>query len=153
MTQKFYQKASVQVAIISTLGLIIITLITIAHQRSQLKQDNDRLQADLSEKTSEVQRLETLLIPFRTIALERYTGTESEALAKLASRITELESLDQKRTLELDNLKKKVKKCGRTCSTLNINTYSSPARTNRKWNKNFTSIHTFKKRITWISFF
>lgn len=109
MTQKFYQKASVQVAIVSTLGLIVIALLTIAHQRSGLKKDNARLQRETTDKSAEIQRLETLLTPFRTIALERYTGSEQEALAKLASRIAELEVLDQKRTLEVETLKLRLK--------------------------------------------
>jgi len=44
------------------------------------------------KKDAEIQRLEILLTPFRTIALERYTGSETEAILKLATRIQELES-------------------------------------------------------------
>ncbi len=78
MSQKFYQKASVQVAMVSAVVLIIVTIITIAHQRSQLKSDNIRLQRENDTKTTEIQRLETLLTPFRTIALEKYTLPEAE---------------------------------------------------------------------------
>ena len=41
----------------------------------------------------QIQLLETQLTPFRTIALERFNGTEAEALSKLAFQINDLESV------------------------------------------------------------
>lgn len=92
MAQKFYQKASVQGAIVGAIALILVSLITVAHQRSQLKSDNSQLKHESDLQIAEIQRLETLLAPFRTIALQRYTDPEPEALRKLAHRISELES-------------------------------------------------------------
>ena len=46
----------------------------------------------LLAKNSEIQRLETILTPFRTIALERFTGSESVALKKLADQLLSLEA-------------------------------------------------------------
>jgi hypothetical protein len=45
----------------------------------------------INEKTADIQRLETLLTPFRTIALQRFTGPESDALMKLADQVMALD--------------------------------------------------------------
>jgi len=108
MSQKFYQKASVQVAIVSAIGLIIVTILTIAHQRSQLKSDNIRLHQENDAKTAEIQRLETLLTPFRTIALEKYTLPEAEALRKLAGQIGELQVADKRKTDKIAELESEL---------------------------------------------
>jgi len=108
MSQKFYQKASVQVAMVSGIGLILVTLITIAHQRSQLKSDNIRLQRENDAKVTEIQRLETLLTPFRTIALEKYTLPEAEALRKLAGQIGVLQNADKQKTEKIAQLEKEL---------------------------------------------
>jgi cell division protein FtsL len=108
MSQKFYQKASVQVAMVTAIGLIIVTLITIAHQRSQLKSDNNRLQRENESKTTEIQRLETLLTPFRTIALEKYTLPEAEALRKLAKQIGVLQDADKQKKEKITQLEKEL---------------------------------------------
>ena len=108
MTQKFYQKASVQVSIIAAIGLIIATLITVGHQRSALKLDNETLEREVTNKTAEIQRLETLLTPFRTIALEKYTGNEKEALRKLAEYVIALQEKDAEQTKRIKELQKEV---------------------------------------------
>jgi hypothetical protein len=87
MAQRFYQKASVQVAIISGFVVLITAGVTIWHQRSELTRENKRLLVLSEDQKADVQRLETLLTPFRTIALEKFTGTEAEALQQLAERI------------------------------------------------------------------
>jgi hypothetical protein len=91
MAQKWYQKASVQTAIVSACALIVVALIPIALQVPRLQSENQKLRDGLDEKTAEIQRLETLLVPFKTIALERFTGSEAEALGKLAERLKILE--------------------------------------------------------------
>jgi len=110
MTQKFYQKASVQVAIVSAIGLVVVTLITIWHQRSQLKADNKALQGEVQQTKAEIQRLETLLTPFRTIALEKFTGDEKDALRKLADYVIELHQRDVEQTRRIAELQKEVDK-------------------------------------------
>lgn len=109
MTQKFYQKASVQVAIVSAVGLLAVTAITIWHQRSQLKADNQNLLRDVHKKTAEIQQLETLLTPFRTIALERFTGDEKDALRKLADYVVELQRKDAEQTKRIAELENQTK--------------------------------------------
>ncbi len=91
MAQRFWHKATVQGAIVGGLALIIVVLIPLVFQVPKLRGDIETLRNALKAKDAEVQRLETLLTPFRTIALERYTGSEAEALSKLARRIQELE--------------------------------------------------------------
>ena len=92
MTQKIYQKASVQTAFVSGILFLIGIAIPNIFNIPKLKDRIFNLEKENADKTAEVQRLETLLAPFRTIALERYTGTEADALSKLALRINELES-------------------------------------------------------------
>jgi hypothetical protein len=50
------------------------------------------LNKKIEEQRGQIQLLETQLTPFRTIALERFTGTEAQALAKLAFQLNDLES-------------------------------------------------------------
>ncbi len=92
MAQKFYEKASVQTAIISGMFLLLGISIPYIFRIPKLQDKISVLEKETFEKTAEIQRLETLLAPFRTIALEKYTGTEAEALSKLALKIKELES-------------------------------------------------------------
>ena len=92
MSQKFYQKATVQVAMVSGLVVLLVTAITICHQRSELTRENKRLNSLTQKQTAEIQRLETQLTPFKTIALEKYTGSEQDRMKKLAERIQELEN-------------------------------------------------------------
>jgi len=65
------------------------------HQGTQISDLKETLEAkdtEIQGKNIEIQRLETLLTPFRQIALERYTGTEDERLAALAVRVKEVEA-------------------------------------------------------------
>lgn len=75
-----------------------------------LKSNNVELNQKLTDKTADVQRLETQLAPFKTIALERYTGPENEALAKLASQIQLLQDLDAQKTVKIESLQKELDK-------------------------------------------
>jgi hypothetical protein len=110
MAQAWYQKTGVQSAIAGGMFLIIAAMIPSVIERFGLKKENAEIKADLSTAQAEVQRLETLLTPFRTIALEKYTGDEREALLKLAGRINELEGLNIEKTKELESLKEQLRK-------------------------------------------
>ena len=106
MAKKWYSSVTVIAAIIIAAGGITVAGMHIWNNRSQIKQDNEEykteintkntkindLQQELSNKNTEIQRLETQLTPFRTIALEKYTGSEQEALRKLANELEELKS-------------------------------------------------------------
>ncbi len=103
----------VQAALLLIIGTIVVTLINIANDRSALYQENRSLKQNVEEQkdeikslahekekfTSEVQRLETILTPFRTIALEKYTGSEEEILEKLRDDL----NLVEKKTLALED--------------------------------------------------
>lgn len=110
MSQKFYQKVGVQVSMVTAIGLIIATGMTIAHQRSQLKEDNTRLQRENEQQRAEIQRLDTLLTPFRTIALERYTLPEAQALRKLAEQIGVLQEADHQKSERISQLEIDLKR-------------------------------------------
>jgi len=58
----------------------------------------------ISNKTSEIQRLETLLTPFRTIALEKFTGNEKEALRELVNYVDKLQEKDKEQAILLKEL-------------------------------------------------
>ena len=106
MAQRFFEKASVQVAIVTGIVALLIACMHIWNNRSQLKRDNENyikdlktkddrinsLKQEIQKQTSEVQRLETQLTPFKTIALEKFTGSEQEALRKLANELDELKN-------------------------------------------------------------
>jgi len=87
MAQKWYQKASVQTAIISGVFLLIGIAIPTIFKIPALEIKIDQLENDNSAKTAEIQRLETQLTPFRTIAIEKFTGSEQEALRQLANEL------------------------------------------------------------------
>jgi hypothetical protein len=106
VAKKWYSSVGVIAATILAVGGIIVAGMYIWNDRSQMAKDNkiykaeldrnrtkiNELQQQLSNKNGEVQRLETLLTPFRTIALEKYTGSEQEALRKLANELEKLKS-------------------------------------------------------------
>jgi hypothetical protein len=102
MAQRWFQKAGVQAAIVGGLALLIVTILPIALQVPKLRDRVSQLESETSAKDREIQRLETLLTPFRTIALERYTGPESEALRKLA---TDMKSIQQDLETKGDTIK------------------------------------------------
>ena len=56
MAQRFYNKTSVQVAIVTAIGLIVVALISISNQRSELKTSNDEMQKEIISKTATIQR-------------------------------------------------------------------------------------------------
>jgi len=98
-TKKWHQYVGVRAALIGALAFITVAGMKIWHNRSKLVQDNEQyktqintLTQNLSDKNFEIQRLETQLAPFKTIALEKYTGSEQERLQKLAERIEDLEN-------------------------------------------------------------
>ena len=106
MKKQWHQYVGIRAAIIMAIGGIIVAGMYIWNNRSELKQSNNNykdeiknkndlisdIQQQLSQKNSEIQRLETQLTPFRTIALEKYTGSEQEALEKLAQNLKIIES-------------------------------------------------------------
>jgi hypothetical protein len=92
MAQKWYQKASVQTAIVSGVFFLIGVAIPYFFKIPILENKIDLLEKDNSDKTAEIQRLETQLTPFKTIALEKYTGSEQEALQQLAHDIQEIQN-------------------------------------------------------------
>lgn len=122
MTKKWHQYVAIRAAIILAVGGIIVAGINIWHARSELKQNNEEyideiknkdaliseLYRQLSQKDSEIQRMETQLTPFRTIALEKYTGSEQEALKKLADELEELRNADLSILLKLRNIEDTV---------------------------------------------
>jgi hypothetical protein len=91
-------------------ALIIIALIPIALQVPRLRDDNRALERSIGEKNAELQRLEAQLAPFKTIALERYTGPEAEALARLASQVELLQRLDAEKTAKIETLQQSLDK-------------------------------------------
>ena len=68
----------------------------------------DTQNKEIEKKNADIQRLETQLTPFRTIALGRFTGSEPEALKKLAEQLTLLQSADERKTAEINKLKASV---------------------------------------------
>ncbi len=77
---------------------------------SSLEENVTKRESVIRDKTAEIQRLETLLTPFRTIALERYAGPEGEALQQLADQIGILQNADKKKSQEINRLETELNK-------------------------------------------
>ena len=110
MATKWYQKATVQGALVAAAALIIVTSVPIALQVPNLNDEIRFLERKLGERSAEIQRLETQLAPFKTIALARYTGPENEALAKLAGQVELLQRLDEEKTAKIKALEESIQK-------------------------------------------
>ncbi len=91
MTQKWYKKASVQTAIVSGIFLLVGIAIPYSLKIPELENKIEEMKKENLDKTAEIQRLETILTPFRTIALGKYTGSEQETLRKFARDLETLE--------------------------------------------------------------
>ena len=124
MAKTWYQTATVKGAFILTLGGLAVAGLNIWQARSQLTQDNQNykteiaeknktiqsLQQKLSDKTEEIQHLEIELTPFKTIALAKYTGSESEALQELASDIGRLQKANHKNRQKIAELEEELER-------------------------------------------
>jgi hypothetical protein len=82
--QAWYKKASVQTAIASGIFLVMVT--GVVHMSPKR-----RLEAEAQDLKREIQRPETQLAPFRTLAVARFGGSEMDALSKLASQIRDVQ--------------------------------------------------------------
>jgi|GEM_PF-3097880 len=114
----------VQAALIGLLGTTIVAIAGIlgvwysSHSKaSGLEADVAALQRTVTSqkdtiraKDAEIQRLETLLTPFKTIALEKYTGTEAEALRQLGSQLQQLQDSDTLKTKKIVDLEVELQK-------------------------------------------
>ena len=76
--------------------LLFVGLVWISYNElfriPSIKEKVANLEGENDKKASEIQRLETLLVPFKTIALEKYTGSEQEAVQKLAKELSDLKN-------------------------------------------------------------
>jgi hypothetical protein len=108
MAQKWYQKASVQTAIVSGIFFLVGISIPYFFQIPKLKNEIKDLKQETSDKTSEIQRLEIQLTPFRTIALEKYAAPEGEALKQLAERIKTIDESLVNAQKELEKTKEEL---------------------------------------------
>ena len=76
MAQKWYQKASVQTALVSGFVFLIGIAIPYLFKVPKLQDKISKLEKENVDKTAEIQHLETQLVPFKTYALEHYPGNE-----------------------------------------------------------------------------
>jgi hypothetical protein len=63
---------------------------------------------EINKKNAKIQELQTLLVPFKTIAIEKFTGTEKEALRKLADYVIELQERDIEQGRRIGELQEEV---------------------------------------------
>lgn len=92
---KFFESATVRAAIISgVMGAIAVMLAVWLPSRldaPKLREDNITLKEELLKKNHEIEELQTLLVPFRTVAFQNFTGTEAERLSKLALKLNDIQ--------------------------------------------------------------
>jgi len=91
MAQKWYEKAVVQSAIVGGISLFLVSTIPSCFQTPKLQEKIKQLESESKNKSIEIQKLETQLIPFKTIALEKFSGDENERLTKLAEQIKSIQ--------------------------------------------------------------
>lgn len=93
--QPFWQKATVQSAvvtgIISALAVVLAVWLPSHLDAPQLREENQKLERKISDKDHQIQELQTLLVPFKTVAFQNFTGTEGERLAQLALHLNEVQ--------------------------------------------------------------
>jgi hypothetical protein len=70
-----------------------------------LKRD---LEKEIATLKGEKLELETELIPFRTVGVEKFTGSEKEAIQKLGNYIAELEKKDIEYVSQINSLEEKI---------------------------------------------
>lgn len=123
MAQPFWQKASVQTALISgpisAFAVILAVWLPSFLEAPKLKVENQKLMNDLADKNHQIQEIQTLLVPFKTIAFQNFTGTEAERLAQLALKLNDI----QKGLESLNSNQSELK-----AKTEQINTYASEAK-------------------------
>jgi len=104
MTQKWDQKANNQPALIaglfSILGVVVTTAFFVLSDRflqaPGLKEKIEILKTQAADKDKHISTLETQLVPFKTIALERYAGDENHRLQQLAANIKSIKRACEK---------------------------------------------------------
>lgn len=114
----------VQAALIGLLGTSIVSIVALVGELYKSHSKATRLDTDVTSlqntvsaqkeqlrtKDVEIQRLETLLTPFKTIALEKYTGSEAEVLRRLGLRLQQIEDSDTLKTKKIVNLEVELQK-------------------------------------------
>ena len=106
-------QAAVVAGIFSLLGLWLGSALESGRLQSKVSDLEKAVKArdtTIRDKTADIQRLETLLTPFRTIALERYTGSEGEALRQLADQIGILQDADKLKSEKITQLEAELNK-------------------------------------------
>ena len=92
--QKFTQ--GLLVAGIAAVGALVAStsqaLISSTLEAPKLRAELAPLREELTKKSAELQRLQTEMVPFKTLALQYFTGTEAERISKLAMKLQDLQS-------------------------------------------------------------
>lgn len=117
---RFFDSATVKGALVS--GLLSFTAVLVAVwlpaylEAPQLREEKDRLEKTIQDKDSviagkshQIQELQTVLVPFKTVAFQNFSGTEAERLAQLAIRLNDVQKGLETLTADQATLKEKTK--------------------------------------------
>jgi len=88
---------------------------------SSLKEKVEQQDAIIRNKTQEIQRLETQLMPFRTIAIQKFTGDDKEAMHKLADYVISLQERVAEQTRRISELREQVGQAKKLSEKINEN--------------------------------
>lgn len=109
MAQKWYQKASVQTAVVSGVFLLVGACIPYLFKVPKLEEKISGLEKEISTKDGKIQELERELIPFRTLAIERYSKADPEAMGKLGEAMALLQRDHSRALTTIASLEEQVR--------------------------------------------
>jgi len=87
----WFSRRPAWVRVLIAIGIILVILFWVGLTAYDRGWNIPELETAIRDKDVEIQRLETQLVPFKTVALERYPGNETEALKRLAKELSDLE--------------------------------------------------------------
>lgn len=92
---KFFDSATVKGALVSGVISFVAVLVAVwlpsRLDAPRLRDEIQRLRDDGAAKDTKITELQTILIPFKTIAFQNFSGTEAERLSQLAVKLTDVQ--------------------------------------------------------------
>ncbi len=95
MGNQWFRKVSVQSALVTGVFAFVTGLVALVGVAIVQFGPKTTLEAEIARRDLEITRLRSELGPFKAVAIQRFGGTEHEALAKLSTQLAELQAASQ----------------------------------------------------------